>query len=63
MPKDQPHLVWRKSSYTGGNGNCVEVADLGDAIALRDSKNPAGPHLTITRPTWSAFIGGLKKSY
>jgi len=40
-----PHLVWRKSSFSGGNGGqCVELANLG---AVRDSKNPDGPTLAV----------------
>jgi hypothetical protein len=34
---------WRKSSYSGGNDECVEVAST--LVAVRDSKNPAGPIL------------------
>jgi Domain of unknown function (DUF397). len=51
---------WRRSSYSGGNGNCVEVAELGDVIALRDSKNPDGPRLTVGRHAWSALLCNLK---
>jgi hypothetical protein len=35
--------VWRKSSYSGSNANCVELA----AGAVRDSKNPDGPVLDV----------------
>jgi Domain of unknown function (DUF397) len=35
---------WRKSTYsTGGGQNCVEVAVLPGAVAIRDSKDPHGP--------------------
>jgi len=34
---------WRKSSYTGTNGNCVELSNTLDRV--RDSKNPSGPIL------------------
>lgn len=27
---DMSQAVWRTSSYSGGNGSCVEVADLGE---------------------------------
>ncbi|WP_333763272.1 DUF397 domain-containing protein [Streptomyces sp. IBSBF 2390] len=49
---------WRKSSYSGDQGgDCVEVAELAEAtVAVRDSKNPAGPILTIAPATFTRFI-------
>jgi Domain of unknown function (DUF397) len=49
---------WRKSSYSGGNGgNCVEVAlNLPGVVAVRDSKNPAGPALAFTPHEWRTFL-------
>jgi hypothetical protein len=37
-------MDWRKSSFSGSGGNCVQVRQ--DLNALRDSKNPTGPALT-----------------
>jgi hypothetical protein len=58
---DLSHLAWRKSSYSGQTGNCVEVASPpGGGRAVRDSKNPGGPMLRFTPDEWQAFIGGVK---
>jgi hypothetical protein len=53
-------LVWRKSCHSGDEGNCVEVADLSAGRAVRDSKNPAGGHLTFSRDQWAAFTAGVR---
>ncbi|MCP2340274.1 DUF397 domain-containing protein [Actinomadura rupiterrae] len=45
-------IVWRKSTHSEGQdagGTCVEMADLGTSIGVRDSKNPRAGHLTLTR--------------
>jgi len=59
---DLAGAVWRKASYSNGyGGDCVEVADLdGDARAVRDSKDPAGPALTFTAAEWATFTTGVR---
>lgn len=57
---DLTRAVWRTSSYSGGNGSCVEIADLGEHIAVRDSKDRQGPKLVFTRDEWREFIQELK---
>jgi hypothetical protein len=61
-PNNQPGsrpLEWVKSSYSGNNGNCVEVAVLpGGGRAMRDSKDPSGPMLTFSALEFSAFVAG-----
>ena len=52
---------WRKSSYSGGGNDCVEVAGVGDARAVRDSKNPGGGHLTFGAEAWEAFLTDVKR--
>jgi hypothetical protein len=54
--------IWKKSSLSTYNGNCVEVAGLtGDTIRVRDSKHPKAGVLTFTPAEWDAFIGGVYK--
>ena len=53
-------VTWKKSSRSSGNGQCVEWADLGGAVAVRDSKNPNGPALTFTIGEWATFVQGIK---
>lgn len=58
---DLTHAQWYKSTRSGPNcDNCVEVAFVGGAIALRDSKNPTGPALIFTPAEWDAFVEGAK---
>jgi len=57
---DLTHAQWRKSSYSGGNGACIEVADLPEAIVVRDSKDPDGLKLTFNRQAWTAFVERTK---
>ncbi|MEU7567926.1 DUF397 domain-containing protein [Streptomyces fradiae] len=48
---------WTKSSYSGGNGACVEVkSPVAASIAVRDSKVPAGPSITFVPDAWNAFV-------
>lgn len=50
-----------KSSYSGSQGECVEVArNVPQVTAIRDSKNPAGPRLVVGAGAWGTFIEALK---
>lgn len=49
--------TWRKSSHSSDNGgNCVEAVDLGESVAIRDSKDPDGPVLVASAAAWRAFL-------
>jgi len=57
---DLSRAEWHKTTRSSANGQCVEVAHLDQAVAVRDSKNPNGPKLIFTRPEWATFICDLK---
>ncbi|MEH1016603.1 DUF397 domain-containing protein [Micromonospora sp. CPCC 206060] len=61
MP-DLTGAIWRKSTRSGGQGDCVEVADnLTGIVGVRDSKDPDGPALTFTPTAWTAFLDTVKR--
>ncbi|MGH4023319.1 MAG: DUF397 domain-containing protein [Pseudonocardiaceae bacterium] len=68
-------IIWHTSSYSGGNGdcveigwrtsshsgtgNCVEVATTPDAVLVRDSKDRDGAAITVPATAWHAFLNDL----
>lgn len=46
---------WRTSSYTQQQ-NCVEVADLPSAAAVRDTQNREAGHLMFPSSEWTALL-------
>ncbi|HJD80525.1 DUF397 domain-containing protein [Kitasatospora aureofaciens] len=51
---------WRKSTYSNGQGDCVEFGQLVNAVAVRDSKDRHGPALSFTSEAWQSFIAGIR---
>ena len=60
MRQTMHDIQWRKSSYSGNTGNCVEVAIADRVVAVRDSKNPGGPQLAFAPHEWLAFARQVK---
>jgi hypothetical protein len=57
---DLSGAVWRKSTRTQANGECVEIAHAARTYAVRDSKNPQHGTLTLAGPAWRSFITETK---
>ena len=53
-------LVYRKSSFSGGGENCVEVAFTSTAVYVRNSKRPHEDPKVFTHDEWNAFTLGAK---
>ncbi|MEV8482827.1 DUF397 domain-containing protein [Streptomyces sp. NPDC052095] len=56
---DEATCAAHRSSHSNGDGNCVEVAHLGGAVAVRDSKQQAGTVLTCASEGWQSFVGSV----
>lgn len=55
-PTDLTHLTWHKSSHSGTQENCVEVARTPSFAAVRDSKTPDGEVLLFSPRTFALFL-------
>ena len=60
MTHDLDSASWRKSTFSNDMSECVEVAELPDGAAVRDSKNPSGAVLSFTAGEWAAFTAGVR---
>ncbi|GGL87520.1 DUF397 domain-containing protein [Streptomyces fumigatiscleroticus] len=56
---------WLRSSYSTGANNCVETARPltgpgAGLLAVRDSKDPAGPALLFSTGSWAEFVTAVR---
>lgn len=51
---------WKKSSYSNGGGNCVEVGTSAAHVGIRDTKDRDGGTLAVPADGWAAFLSGVK---
>ncbi|MEU0215011.1 DUF397 domain-containing protein [Streptomyces sp. NPDC006265] len=72
LPRHVPSSIelhgvrWLRSSYSTGANNCVETAcpdapPWAELLAVRDSKDPAGPALLFSPGSWAAFAAGVER--
>lgn len=52
---------WRVSSYTAGQGNCVEVGQVQDTIVVRDTKNRDAGALSLSPAAWHTFLATVNR--
>ena len=50
--------MWKTGCEAGA---CVEVADIGSDVLIRDSKDPTGQVLRFTREEWENFTDAVKE--
>ncbi|MGC5014165.1 DUF397 domain-containing protein [Streptosporangium sp. DT93] len=60
MNPDLSGARWRKSTLSADGPSCVEMAFVGDDVAVRDTKDRDGGTLLFRREKWTAFVGGIK---
>lgn len=53
---------WRKSTHSGHDTDCVEVAGPGNAVAVRDTKNHAPGNVIVTLGTWANLVTSIKRT-
>ena len=64
MPEDAlSGLDWRKATLSISNGACVEVGAALRLVAVRDSTDQAGPHLTYSAEAWRNFAQAVRRGY
>ncbi|WEH16324.1 DUF397 domain-containing protein [Streptomyces sp. VNUA24] len=56
---DLVHARWQKSSYSGGANDCVEVAELSEHAAVRDSKDIGRRPLLFSKAAMRALVTGI----
>ncbi|XRQ16345.1 DUF397 domain-containing protein [Actinomadura welshii] len=60
---DLSAAVWKKASRSNESGDaCIEVANNGDIVAVRDSKDPGGPKVVMRRADFRRLAAMIKNS-
>ena len=62
QPNRDSTLIWRRSSNSGGDGACVEVAESDSSVLVRDSRDQSGTLLKFTSSQWLGFVRRVKNA-
>lgn len=54
---DEP--TWHTGRQCDG-GACAEIGTLGESVLIRNSADPDGPAVTLSREEWRVFVAGVK---
>jgi hypothetical protein len=54
---------WRKSSYSGNQTDCIEVASAASRTQVRDTKDRSGGHLAVASTAWRSFTENVKRNH
>ncbi|MFI1463059.1 DUF397 domain-containing protein [Nocardia carnea] len=61
MSIDPAQDLWFKSSYSGPDRDCVEVAHFaGGVVGVRDSKFRGGAALLFDATAWDEFLASVR---
>ena len=59
-PNRDSTLIWRKSSASGADSGCVEVAKSGSSVLVRDTANRSGAVLAFTCAQWLGLLRRIR---
>jgi hypothetical protein len=60
QPEEHSTPKWRKSRASGGNGACIEVAQSGSFVLVRDSRDQLGARLRFNVAQWVELVERVK---
>ena len=63
MSRSLGKIAWRKSSYSVGDGACVEAYSSGHMVPVRDSTDVSGPTLFFDADSWASLTRIIKREH